>query len=329
MLALEAAFDVEFPDAMLKRSVFQSVSAIAAGARASCRRGRGMSVAVDRDQAFLAGDPPDRRRGRRRRTPTTSTATPASRPRRVDALREAAARSRPSSRGARRRRRLLRGDRRGLLRAGPPLRRERDGLRDAPDPDRCDRPPPRRRALVRGLPPRRRARAAARRVGDLRDRDRRRHGPLDRGGHAGGDGARTFEKQAPTVSYGAYADDLLTTLRRSPDAEPGDQVVVLTRRDQHDARADGHVGSARACAAPARPGYVVRAEFPAEQVLPTPFSRVATESMVPISHILWSHLWLGIATDAFDRARAFVRAVGQAAGRTQLPPTARRACRSS
>ncbi len=30
MLGLEAAFDIEFPDAMLKRSVFQSVSAIEA-----------------------------------------------------------------------------------------------------------------------------------------------------------------------------------------------------------------------------------------------------------------------------------------------------------
>jgi len=30
MLGLESAFDVEFPDAMLKRSVFQSVSAIRA-----------------------------------------------------------------------------------------------------------------------------------------------------------------------------------------------------------------------------------------------------------------------------------------------------------
>jgi acyl carrier protein len=29
MLALEASFDVEFPDSMLKRSVFESVSAIA------------------------------------------------------------------------------------------------------------------------------------------------------------------------------------------------------------------------------------------------------------------------------------------------------------
>ncbi len=136
----------------------------------------------------------------------------------------------------------------------------------------------------------------------------------------GDDGLATFEKQAPTVSYGAYADDLLTTLRRAPDAEPGDQVVVLTHRDQHTLEQTGTwdpMGMRGTCS----PGYVVRATFPSEQVLPTPFSTVGTESMVPISHILWSHLWLGISTDAFDRARAFVRA--SAKGRPdQLPPTA-------
>jgi acyl-CoA dehydrogenase len=69
------------------------------------------------------------------------------------------------------------------------------------------------------------------------------------------------------------------------------------------------------------PGYIVRAEFPVEQVLPAPLSSVLTESMVPISHLLWSHLWLGIATDAFDRARAFVKASTK--GRTDpTPPTA-------
>ncbi len=31
MLALESAFDVEFPDSMLKRSAFESIAAIAAG----------------------------------------------------------------------------------------------------------------------------------------------------------------------------------------------------------------------------------------------------------------------------------------------------------
>jgi acyl-CoA dehydrogenase len=138
----------------------------------------------------------------------------------------------------------------------------------------------------------------------------------------GEDGSCTFEKQAPTVSYGDYADDLLTTLRRSPDAEPSDQVVALTRRAQNTLEPTGTwdpLGMRGTCS----PGYVVRAAFAPEQVLPTPFSRVAPESMVPISHILWSHLWLGIATDAFDRARAFVRA---AARRTpgQTPPAALR-----
>ena len=135
-----------------------------------------------------------------------------------------------------------------------------------------------------------------------------------------GDGRSSFEKQAPTVSYGGYADDLLTTLRRSPEAEAGDQVVVLTSSDQFTLEQKGSwdpLGMRGTCS----PGYVVRAEFPLEQVLPTPFSAVATESMVPISHILWSHLWLGISTDAFDRARAFVKA--SAKGRPdQLPPTA-------
>jgi acyl-CoA dehydrogenase len=67
------------------------------------------------------------------------------------------------------------------------------------------------------------------------------------------------------------------------------------------------------------PGNVVRAEFPLEQVLPTQFARVMNESMVPISHILWSHLWLGISTDAFERARAFVRAAAKRKPGEPLP----------
>ena len=132
----------------------------------------------------------------------------------------------------------------------------------------------------------------------------------------------SFEKQAPTVSYGAFADDLLTTLRRTPDAEPGDQVVALTNRDQVTLEQTGTwdpLGMRGTCS----PGYIVRAEFDPAQVLETPFSTVATESMVPVSHILWSHIWLGIATDAFDRARAFVRASAKQRP-DQVPPTALR-----
>ncbi len=132
----------------------------------------------------------------------------------------------------------------------------------------------------------------------------------------------SFEKQAPTVSYGEHADDLFVTLRRSPDAEPSDQVVVLASRDQIKLQQTGTwdpLGMRGTCS----PGFIVSAEVLPEQVLPTPFSRVSAESMVPVSHILWSHLWLGIATDAFDRARAFVRAAArQKPGET--PPVALR-----
>ncbi len=121
------------------------------------------------------------------------------------------------------------------------------------------------------------------------------------------DGRVTFEKAAPTVSYGLQADDFLTTLRRSPDAEPGDQVLVLSQRDQTTLEQSGTwdpLGMRGTCS----PGFAVRAEFPTEQILSVPFSTIAPESMVPVTHVLWSHLWLGIATDAFDRARAFVKA---------------------
>ena len=136
------------------------------------------------------------------------------------------------------------------------------------------------------------------------------------------DGRATFEKQAPTVSYAAYADDLLTTLRRAPDAEPGDQVLVLTKRGDHALEQTGTwdpMGMRGTCS----PGYVVRGDFPSDQVMTVPFAAIGPESMVPISHILWSHLWLGIATDAFDRARAFVRASAKSRPDV-VPPTAAR-----
>ena len=125
-----------------------------------------------------------------------------------------------------------------------------------------------------------------------------------------GDGLVGFEKQAPTVSYGEHADALLTTLRRAPDAEAGDQVLVLSRPEQTELEPSGTwdvLGMRGTCS----PGFTVRARFPAEQILATPFARIAVESMVPVSHLLWSHVWLGIAEDAFRRARAFVRAAAR------------------
>jgi acyl-CoA dehydrogenase len=71
------------------------------------------------------------------------------------------------------------------------------------------------------------------------------------------------------------------------------------------------------------PGFRVQAELLAEQQLPVPFAQIAAESMVPISHVFWSHVWLGIATEAFERARAFVRAAADKAPLETIPAAPR------
>jgi acyl-CoA dehydrogenase len=116
----------------------------------------------------------------------------------------------------------------------------------------------------------------------------------------------SFQKKASTISYGAHADDLLTTLRRSPTADSGDQVLVLTHFSEMEKEQMGDwdtLGMRGTCS----PGFIIRANCLADQVLPVSFATIAAETMVPVSHILWAHVWLGIATEAFDRAQNVVR----------------------
>jgi acyl-CoA dehydrogenase len=56
------------------------------------------------------------------------------------------------------------------------------------------------------------------------------------------------------------------------------------------------------------PGFTLRASFDPEQVVGEDFADIAQLTMVPVSHLLWSSVWLGIATDALGRAHGFVRA---------------------
>jgi acyl-CoA dehydrogenase len=124
-------------------------------------------------------------------------------------------------------------------------------------------------------------------------------------------------KKAPVISYGEYADDILVTARRAPDAASGDQVQVLV--DRKSARLEpistwDTLGFRGTCSL----GFVLSAEGTRERVLPVPFADILSQTMHPVSHIVWSSLWLGLAADAVNRARAFVR--GEARKNPQLPP---------
>jgi acyl-CoA dehydrogenase len=138
----------------------------------------------------------------------------------------------------------------------------------------------------------------------------------------GNGGALRLEKRAPTVSYGQHADDLLITARRGPDSAPNDQVLVLAHRSETALEPAGDwntLGMRGTCS----PGFLVRAEFVPDQIVPQPFGEIASPTMVPVSHLLWSAVWSGIASDALSRAHRFVRAEARKTPGS-LPPGALR-----
>lgn len=113
-------------------------------------------------------------------------------------------------------------------------------------------------------------------------------------------------KDATTISYGMQADDLLVTARAETDSAPGDQVLLLLQKEDYQLKQLGRwdaLGMRGTCSA----GGLVEAVASLEQILATPFAEIAAETMVPVSHLLWSAVWSGIAASAVGRAAAWVR----------------------
>lgn len=119
-------------------------------------------------------------------------------------------------------------------------------------------------------------------------------------------GGFLLEKSATTISYVSRADDLLLTARRSPDAPANDQVCALLLGGQYKLEEVGKwdtLGMRGTCSPPAQ----VSGKGEAWQILTDPFRDIASTTMVPVSHILWASVWLGIAADAYIRARRMLQ----------------------
>ncbi len=124
-------------------------------------------------------------------------------------------------------------------------------------------------------------------------------------------------KKAPVISYGVDADDLMITARRDSDAAKSDQVHVLLHKDQYSLEPISDwdaLGFRGTCSA----GFIVTAQGEDEQMLPAPFADILSQSMHPFAHITWSALWLGIAADAVNMARKFVK--NEAKRNLEMPP---------
>jgi acyl-CoA dehydrogenase len=115
----------------------------------------------------------------------------------------------------------------------------------------------------------------------------------------------TLAKAAPVISYGEYADAIFATARRDPDAPSSDQVLAVLLSDQYELERVSTwdaLGMRGTCSH----GYRLKAEAGVEQILLKEFADIAAESMVAVSHLLWSSVWCGIASDALSRAQACV-----------------------
>ncbi|NUB10211.1 acyl-CoA dehydrogenase [Azospirillum sp. Vi22] len=134
-------------------------------------------------------------------------------------------------------------------------------------------------------------------------------------------GAFRLEKQATVISYGAEADAILVTARRTADSPPSDQVIVPVLRGQTRLEEIGGWDTL-GMRGTRSVGYRLVAEAERAQILPLPYADISARTMLPVTHILWSSVWLGIATDAVARAAAFIRA--EARKRPGTPPGARR-----
>ncbi len=127
----------------------------------------------------------------------------------------------------------------------------------------------------------------------------------------------TLTKKAPVISYGLSADDLILTARRHQDAAKSDQVHVLLQKDQFELEPISGwdtLGFRGTCSS----GFIVTGSGNVDQILPSPFAEILSQTMHPYAHITWASLWSGMAADAVNMARGAVR--NQARQNIDSPP---------
>lgn len=129
----------------------------------------------------------------------------------------------------------------------------------------------------------------------------------------------SLTRQASVISYGAYADGIVTTARRSSEAADTDQVLVAFLKSDYSLtplQTWHTLGMRGTCSE----GYTLIARGTKEQILPDAYELIHRETMVPTAHLLWGSVWTGIAAGATARAQSFIR---HAARRGGPPPGTR------
>jgi len=116
----------------------------------------------------------------------------------------------------------------------------------------------------------------------------------------------TLERAATVISYGAEADGIVTTARRTAEVAPSNQVLlVLLKADYtlEKIQAWDTLGMRGTISE----GFTLKARASADQILADTYEKIHTQTMVPFAHLTWGAVWMGIATAATAKAQAFIR----------------------
>jgi acyl-CoA dehydrogenase len=122
------------------------------------------------------------------------------------------------------------------------------------------------------------------------------------------DGGFRLQKRAATVSYGEDADGVLATARRDPDSPANEQVLVVCLPPALSMEPTGDWNTLGMRGTRSRPCLIDAVVAP-ELVIEN-YGDVFARTALPVSVVLLSSVWLGLAEAAGRRAHAMVR--GQA-----------------
>jgi acyl-CoA dehydrogenase len=129
-----------------------------------------------------------------------------------------------------------------------------------------------------------------------------------------------LEKDCLAISYGAYADAIITIARSGPDAAETDQTMLLCRASEFSLAETSEwksMGLRGTCSS----GYHLTVDVGPDALFPVPFSVISNDGAAQARQILLCAAWVGLAEAAAAKAHAFVRAAAKRSIGT-LPPAA-------
>jgi acyl-CoA dehydrogenase len=131
-----------------------------------------------------------------------------------------------------------------------------------------------------------------------------------------------LEKQALAISYGEYADAILTTARRDAEAQENDVVQVVCRAP-HVALEPTSTWDTIGLRGTRSSSFRLVVEGDDDMIFTVPWQVIASRGYLQAAQILLSSVWVGLAEASAAKAHAYVRAAARRQIGT-MPPSALR-----